>query len=108
LLLRAEGTVERFDPGSLVLGVEDDAALSDREIELRPGDAMLIYTDGLTDAYAPTRIATEDDLAAVLIPLVGLRASDIAMRVTRAMLPAGWGRPRDDILLFVLRVPARS
>jgi integral membrane sensor domain MASE1 len=108
LLLRAEGTVERFDPGSLVLGVEEDAGITDREIELRPGDAMLIYTDGLTDAYAPARIATEDDLATVLIPLVGRHASDIAVQVTRAMLPDGWGRPRDDILLFVLRVAERG
>jgi integral membrane sensor domain MASE1 len=106
LLLRAEGSVERFDTGSLVLGVEEDARLTDMAIELRPGDALLIYTDGLTDAYAPNRIATDDDVAAVLIPLVGLRASEIAARVRRTMLPEGRGRPRDDILLFVLRVPA--
>jgi integral membrane sensor domain MASE1 len=105
LLLRGEGTVERYEMGSLVLGMEEEAKTSDRSIELRPGDAVLIYTDGLTDAYAPRRIATEDDLAAVLIPLVGLPAEQIAMQVTRAMLPEGWGRPRDDILLFVLRVP---
>jgi integral membrane sensor domain MASE1 len=105
LLLRGEGTVERYEMGSLVLGMEEEAKTSDRSIELRPGDAVLIYTDGLTDAYAPRRIATEDDLATVLIPLVGLPAEQIAMQVTRAMLPEGWGRPRDDILLFVLRVP---
>jgi integral membrane sensor domain MASE1/serine phosphatase RsbU (regulator of sigma subunit) len=105
LLLRGEGTVERFNLGSLVLGVEEDAALADRSIQLRPGDALLLYTDGLTDAYAPRRIASQDDLAALLIPLVGLDASQIVQHVTRAMLPEGWGRPRDDILLFVLRVP---
>jgi len=105
LLLRSEGSVERFELDSLVLGIEDDAGLTDRSIELRPGDALLLYTDGLTDAWAPTRIATEDDLAAVLLPLVGMRASEVALQVTRAMLPEGWGRPRDDILLFVLRVP---
>jgi integral membrane sensor domain MASE1 len=108
LLLRAEGSVERFGSGSLVLGVEEDAGLTDRSITLGPGDALLLYTDGLTDAYAPRRITTEDDLATVLIPLVGLHASEVARQVTRAMLPEGWGRPRDDILLFVLRVPLAS
>jgi integral membrane sensor domain MASE1/serine phosphatase RsbU (regulator of sigma subunit) len=105
LLLRAQGSVERFDTGSLVLGVEEDAGLTDRAMELRPGDAMLIYTDGLTDAYAPTRIATQDELATMLIPCAGMDAAEIADRVTRGMLPEGWGQPRDDILLFVLRVP---
>jgi integral membrane sensor domain MASE1 len=106
LLLRTDGSVERLDTASLVLGIEDDPRLTDRAIELRPGDALLLYTDGLTDAYAPTRIATEDDVASALAPCVGLPASGIADQLARAMLPAGWGRPRDDILLLVLRVPS--
>jgi integral membrane sensor domain MASE1 len=106
LVLRTDGTVERLDAASLVLGIEEDPGLTDRAFELRPGDALLLYTDGLTDAYAPTRIGTEDDVASALAPCVGLHASAIADQVARAMLPAGWGRPRDDILVLVLRVPA--
>ena len=107
LLLRADGRVASLGSPSLVLGVEPDPRLTDHEAELFPGDALVAYTDGLTDAYAPRRLLTSEDVSQALARCTNESATEIAQQLTAAMLPEGWGKPRDDILLLVLRIPAR-
>ena len=104
-MLRADGEVEVIATSSLVLGLEEDPILEDRELELRPGDALLAYTDGLTDAFAPRRIATVDDVIAALRGGAGQSAAEITQRVTAALLPESLGKPRDDILVLVAQIP---
>jgi integral membrane sensor domain MASE1/serine phosphatase RsbU (regulator of sigma subunit) len=106
LVLRADGRVESVVTPALVLGVEPDPLLEDHRVELAAGEALIAYTDGLTDAYAPRRIATPADIAEVLAGCAGSNATEIAHHVTEAMLSDGRGKPRDDILLLVLRTPA--
>ncbi len=52
MLLRASGTqiMERLVDGGLPLGIMADAAYVSREVELNPGDWLLIFTDGLVEA----------------------------------------------------------
>jgi serine phosphatase RsbU (regulator of sigma subunit)/integral membrane sensor domain MASE1 len=106
LVLRADGEVDVIETHSLVLGIEEDPALEDRELDLGPGDALIVYTDGLTDAFAPRRIVRVDDVAAVLQTAAGRSAAEITERVTSTILSDEWGNPRDDILVLVARVPA--
>jgi anti-sigma regulatory factor (Ser/Thr protein kinase) len=65
----------------------------------------VLYTDGLTDAYAPARIFTPADLVAALEPCGGQPAADIASHVAQTLLGVNGEQPRDDIALLVLRVP---
>jgi serine phosphatase RsbU (regulator of sigma subunit) len=65
----------------------------------------VLYTDGLTDAYAPARIVTPADLASLLAPCAGGSAGEIAETLRRTTVAPGDDRPpRDDILIVVLRV----
>ena len=105
LVLRANNLVETLETPALVLGVEADPMLEDRRVELAAGETLIAYTDGLTDAYAPRRILTTRDLAEVLASCTDLTATETAERVTSAVLTGGSGKPRDDILLLVLRIP---
>ena len=82
LVLRSTGAVESIGSHGTLLGVADDPELSDTTVELHPGDSLVLYTDGLTDAYAPARIFTPADLVAALAPCGGLPAADITGRVT--------------------------
>jgi sigma-B regulation protein RsbU (phosphoserine phosphatase) len=52
MVLRAGGTqiLERLTDGGLPLGIMPDAAYLSREVELNPGDWLLIFTDGLVEA----------------------------------------------------------
>jgi phosphoserine phosphatase RsbU/P len=53
LLLRAGGGVDYLSPGGLVMGVLEDAAYEERSLDLRPGDRLIFYTDGITEAMSP-------------------------------------------------------
>jgi sigma-B regulation protein RsbU (phosphoserine phosphatase) len=53
LLLRQDGTFERLSDGGTVLGVFPDTAYDQGEMPLQPGDRLLFYTDGITEARNP-------------------------------------------------------
>jgi sigma-B regulation protein RsbU (phosphoserine phosphatase) len=50
ILCRADGTVERLQPTGAVLGVTEDFAYDEGSSVFGPGDLLLLYTDGVTDA----------------------------------------------------------
>jgi PAS domain S-box-containing protein len=50
ILLKADGSIRRIgDPGR-VIGVFKDPHLTEQEVPLLPGDAVVFYTDGVTEA----------------------------------------------------------
>ncbi len=49
LVVRAEGRVDRAGGPGTLLGVFSEPSLTDHEITLGPGDALVFYTDGLVD-----------------------------------------------------------
>ena len=53
LLVRIDGRVETLSSGGMVLGVLPDATYGQREVPLEPGDRLVLYTDGITDAESP-------------------------------------------------------
>ena len=53
LLVRANGALERLSEGGMVLGVFPDTAYEQGELPLEPGDRLLFYTDGITEAREP-------------------------------------------------------
>jgi sigma-B regulation protein RsbU (phosphoserine phosphatase) len=56
LLRRSDGTVEKpgDETAGLPLGVLPDAEYQQVEIELRTGDVLVVYSDGVTDARSPS------------------------------------------------------
>jgi sigma-B regulation protein RsbU (phosphoserine phosphatase) len=50
ILVRADGTVHRLSTGGVVLGVFPDTAYDQMEVRVGPGDRLILYTDGLTEA----------------------------------------------------------
>jgi serine phosphatase RsbU (regulator of sigma subunit)/integral membrane sensor domain MASE1 len=104
LLLRTDGTVETIGEPGLLLGIDADIQLHDHTLELHRGDTLVLYTDGLTDAYAPDRPLDADDVAAVLTTCAGRSASEIADRIQHAALEDDTRQPRDDVALVIVRL----
>jgi serine phosphatase RsbU (regulator of sigma subunit) len=100
LVLRANGDVETVgSPGSL-LGIVDTLELEEHGLELGPGDALVLYTDGVTEA---DRAAGPERLAAVLEGCQGVDAAAIAKAVESDALAAHGGAARDDVAVVVAR-----
>ena len=104
LLLRREGTVERIGTHGVVLGAAAEPELVDTTVELHPGDCVLLYTDGLTDAYAPAHTLAPADVESLLGSCAGLGARESAERIYGAVRDFSASEPRDDIAIVVLRV----
>jgi integral membrane sensor domain MASE1 len=108
LILRGDGTVEPVGEPAPPLGIRSDLELTDHRTGLAPGDALLLYTDGLTDAYAPRRVVTPDDIIRALRPYGGANAQEIIEAASSvALSDEGGEAPRDDMLLLVLRLDGR-
>lgn len=104
MLVRADGTVTPAgEPGPL-LGVFDAPALTERTVRLRPGDALVWYTDGISERRAGDAYF-EDDLPAVLAGLADASADVLAEKLQHAALTFGAAPPGDDMALVVLRHP---
>ncbi|MEJ2886416.1 SpoIIE family protein phosphatase [Actinomycetospora aeridis] len=98
-----EDRVEWVDlPGTLV-GVFADLDLPEAEIHLAPGDALLLYTDGVTEARGPAGFFGPERLAAVVAGLAGRSADQLADGVLAAVSDFQRGRLRDDVALLVVR-----
>ena len=53
---RADGSVEALSgAGGLVLGAMPGMAYPDHTVQLLPGDRLVLYTDGVTEAFNPVR-----------------------------------------------------
>ena len=61
LLVHADGSVERLMTGGLVLGVFADTTYAQREVALVPGDRLVLFTDGLTEAENGEGVDFGDD-----------------------------------------------
>ena len=50
IMLRANGDIERLQPTGAVLGVAESFSYLEGLSEFHPGDQLLLFTDGVTDA----------------------------------------------------------
>jgi sigma-B regulation protein RsbU (phosphoserine phosphatase) len=102
---RATGDAQWLDRGGPLLGIVPDAAFEIGEIQLAPGDQVVMFTDGIVEARNPA--GTEfgaDRLAELIRAHRGLPARDLVERmVLDACGFVGASDFEDDLTLLVLR-----
>ncbi len=54
LIVHNAGTVEQLSSGGLPLGIKRDAEYREGRTQMQPGDVLVIYSDGVTEAVSPT------------------------------------------------------
>ncbi len=84
-VLRADGRAELIDCSGLLLGVVPSPSLVDTEFLLGPGDSVVLYTDGVTEARCGREQFGEDRLLDALRELAGAGADGIAAGVDEAV-----------------------
>lgn len=51
ILRRANSTLETLEVGGLPLGIQKDVNYETASLELKPGDALILFTDGVVEAF---------------------------------------------------------
>jgi phosphoserine phosphatase RsbU/P len=97
-LLRADGTVEQVGKPGTLLGVLPQVSATDTTVELRPGDTMVLITDGVLDSGRPR--LEESGFEEVLRSCRGLSSQLIAARISAAVT----SQQSDDVAILVLTV----
>ncbi|KPC80891.1 histidine kinase [Streptomyces sp. NRRL S-4] len=110
VLLRADGSADYVPtPGGQLVGVVPDAEFTTATVDLGPGDTLLLYTDGLTEARTPRtceRYGDEAllDFARTLAPV---SAPGAVNALTELLDSFGEGLD-DDTALLAMGVPSVS
>ena len=114
LIRRASGRVLQIDARGPLLGIVPDIQLTDVRFRLAPGDTLLLYTDGATEARAQQRspaaarpLFGEEALAEALAGTHGLDAAATISRLSQVLAEHTGNWASDDTALLALRVPPR-
>lgn len=105
LLVRRSGAVESLSEGGPPLGVALETQYADTVVPLSPGDRIVLYTDGVTEAansdeqeYGPNR------LGELTLANIELGASELIETTRRHVDAFCGGRFQDDFTLVVVAV----
>ncbi len=107
LLLGAGGTAE-FQPttGGTLIGLLPTVPLVTRAVELGPGDTLLLYTDGITEARTPAGRFGSAALRTFAAGHAGAGAPGVVAALTELLGSLGSGIDDDTALLALQVVPA--
>ncbi len=102
----ATGTCEYLDAEGLILGIRKQVTFEEKQIQLQPGDLLLLYTDGLTEAEnAVGEFFGTERLCALLQQNFTLSTAEIIdLLLRQGRLFAGFQHFKDDVTLVVMRV----
>jgi len=103
-IVRANGSVEQVGRPGPLLGVFDEVACPEVMCHLGPADAIVLYTDGVTERRSGHQFLGEDGLATLLAGYGAAPADEIAEAVREAVENFDSTPPRDDMAVLVLRV----
>jgi sigma-B regulation protein RsbU (phosphoserine phosphatase) len=105
LLLRGSGHVDRLTGSGPVLGILPDVPFTQRTATMEPGDLLLLFSDGVTEAVSPsTEEFGEERLVQELLASGDADPRDVIDRILLAL--GAWSAgapPADDVTLLAAR-----
>lgn len=107
MLLRRDGGLELLEEGGLLLGVMQDMPYKRGSVDLNPGDILVSFTDGVTEAMSPEEEEFhEDRLEAVLREHQDESAQHILNAVRTAIVDFTGSETQlsDDLTMIVMKV----
>jgi serine phosphatase RsbU (regulator of sigma subunit) len=105
LLVRADGTCDKLAGGGVILGILPMAQYKESRAQMGPGDILVLFSDGVTEAPNPTDEDFGDDRLAELVASMRDRpAKEIVEAIEKAVTDFTQGAPAaDDITVVVAR-----
>jgi sigma-B regulation protein RsbU (phosphoserine phosphatase) len=105
LVRRAQGKVDTLDrPAGPPLGIVEDIVYDNAEVALTPGEDLLLFTDGVTEAMNPAREQfTQDRLVEVLGRAPTCPEALVTVVAEAVRVFAGEAPVHDDLTLLAAR-----
>jgi sigma-B regulation protein RsbU (phosphoserine phosphatase) len=103
VLIDAAGEARFVGRSGTLLGVIPDVDLSEDELVLRPGEALVFYTDGVTERRSGADMFGESRLLACMRAAAGRPADLVAGHLESDVRRFGAGPSRDDLAVLVIR-----
>jgi PAS domain S-box-containing protein len=103
-LIGADGRATQIGEPGTVLGVVDPVDIRETEAEMRPGETLLLYTDGIPEAGRSEAQLGEAGLRELCVQAPRLPLAELLGLIQAAALDSAAGRLRDDIALLALRL----
>jgi GAF domain-containing protein len=105
LLVRGDGTVETLCPSGPLLGIMDDITFAESGFALRPGDTLVLFSDGVLEARSREgELFGLDRLTTLVAEAPSQSAEGLAEALETAIARFGTAEPSDDRALLVIRV----
>ena len=98
---RANGVLEPLDSDGMVLGYLPTSTFENVDAILHPGDAVCMYTDGVTEAQHPTGKFFGDDLLRAAISRPSNSADEILHTVLNAVQEWAFSQRNDDTTMLI-------
>lgn len=104
ILLRSDGQVHRLEPTAMVLGVMADTVVESGQVEIKPADRLLLFTDGFSEAfnkrdeeYGERRLAESFARARTMPPSIA-----VERLISDVLSYCGSVQPHDDMTLMLV------
>ena len=103
--LQDGGTIHALTPTGMPIGIDEDATWSEVSIQVEPGDTLILYTDGITDAQnSEGEFYSERRIIDLIHQQPDSSAQEIQTTLLNAVQQFSDGAPQfDDITLLVLK-----
>ena len=106
VVVRTAGWIDVRGQSGTPAGMFEQPSFDDDRVGLGPGDALVFFTDGITEARgADGEMFADEALPTALLESAGRPAGEIADAVLAALRAFAPGPPHDDRALVVVRVP---
>ena len=105
LMRKDKSKIEKLEKDGIALGVVHGATYHDMKVQFNPGDALLLYTDGVTEAFSSEgELFSEPRLVEVLYESKDTTVSDLLSSIENLILEFRNGEPvSDDLTMIAVR-----
>ena len=105
ILARADGTIVRLEQGGPAISrLFRDTPYVESELPLGPGDRIVLFTDGVSEAASDGEMFGEERIEELVLAMPEATAERLQQAIARAAVAFAGGEVEDDLTLVAVRL----